>query len=312
MSSYTAPSRVQNIFNPSNFSSSTSTSSYLTISTGNSRYLQLTGGTETGPVTFSQGLTTSSLTNTGSSILKSRNYSYDGVSLGNSLQDIYDTNSTNSTNHEHILSSPTYVDPDSGTARNLKVSGNGVAIYTNATPTNALSRTYALKTTSLYSGTSYLENISLLATLNTTGSVISYPTCYIKSWQGKVSTSAGRTTTQFKATITENFSNVPNSGIIFVSVLVAYTMLNSDTKNYLTSYSFFATKKYGGGIINVSSGGTPDTSYCIVTPNSGANQIIFEVRSYPSTYIDPIFGSYTYQQPCTLTYNITFIGDSII
>jgi hypothetical protein len=297
MSSYTAPSRVQNIFNPSNFSSSTSSSSYLLKS----------GGTATGLINFNGGLTTTSLTNTGSSIFKTRNYSYDGVSLGNSLMDVYDTNSTNSTNHEHILSSPTYVDPDSGTARNLKVSGNGVAIYTNATPTNALSRTYALKTTSLYSGTSYLENISLLATLNTTGSVISYPTCYIKSWQGKVSTASGNTTVQQLANITENFSNDSKSGIIFVSIQVGYTPYGSTTNSFLTSYSFFATKLFSGGIVNISSGGLPNTSYCVVTPNSLQNTIQFTVKSLATT-----INNVTYQQSSTLSYTITLIGESVL
>jgi hypothetical protein len=54
MSVYPPPTNDLPIFNPSEFESSSST---LTISTADSRYLKLTGGTESGLVTFASGLT---------------------------------------------------------------------------------------------------------------------------------------------------------------------------------------------------------------------------------------------------------------
>lgn len=52
MSSYLEPNEILPVFNPANFNYSTS----LTLQEANARYLQLTGGTETGVVTFSAGL----------------------------------------------------------------------------------------------------------------------------------------------------------------------------------------------------------------------------------------------------------------
>lgn len=70
MSSYSPPSQTLTVFNPTNYNYSTSTS--LTQSTGDTRYIKKSGGTATGSVTFSSGLTSSANATVNSSLIVSK------------------------------------------------------------------------------------------------------------------------------------------------------------------------------------------------------------------------------------------------
>ena len=100
MSSYTAPIRIQSVFNPSNFVSSTNTS-YLTKTNGDKRYLQLIGGTETGVVNFTSGITSTTIAPTG-------NYTTTNGNFTSTNGTVYSKNIVGTTQ----ISSPAFVGGD--------------------------------------------------------------------------------------------------------------------------------------------------------------------------------------------------------